>query len=200
MSTGFYDTLEAFDDEPTCDATDAPVAQADPSRIFASGLGFRADRIVIEKLREIRRAGGRYNNSGTFLETSYDGQGFYLERGGIWNDRDGRVLLGVTKSDVTEVRSALRKVGVTRSVLEVEAVLASALRSADNCATLSKTEAFALDVKEYWRAQRRERIARLREAGLCIVCGREKVGGARSTCPSCGEKANARTKRRKAAA
>jgi hypothetical protein len=195
MSADFFDTLE--DTEPM---VSAPLELAQPARIFASGWGTRADRIILAKVADIGRAGGRYQNRGTFLETNYSGDGFYLERGGIWNDTSGRVGLGCTKQDVADLRSALRAIGVVRSLLAVEAALASALHIGSAHATLSRTEEFAMDHKEYWRKERAARVAKLRAAGMCTMCGKERVDGGRATCHPCGAKANARAKRRKIAA
>ena len=153
MSADFYDSLE--DTEPM---VSAPLpAIAEPVRSFASGWGTRADRIILAKVADIGRAGGRYQNRGTFLETNYSGDGFYLERGGIWNDTSGRVGLGCTKEDVADLRSALRQIGVVRSIPAVEASLASALHIGSAHATLSRTEEFAMDHKEYWRKERAAR-------------------------------------------
>jgi len=192
MSAGFYDVLE--DDEPWVGEA-VPAATLAPVRVYASGLGVRADRVILAKLDEIRRAGGRYQNRGAFLETSADGSGFYLERGGVWNDTSGRIVAGSTKADVADVRAGLRAIGVTIGTDAVENILTHALRVTSVRDTLSKTENMHLDVKEYWKAQRRARIAKLREAGLCTMCGKESVAPDRSTCSPCGTKANARKKR-----
>lgn len=57
--------------------------------------------------------------------------------------------------------------------------------------------------KDYWRAARAKRIARLRAAGLCEDCGREPPEGASTRCGSCkarrSEIENARQKRKRAA-
>ena len=51
--------------------------------------------------------------------------------------------------------------------------------------------------KDYWAQKRRERIAKLRETGLCIMCGKNPVETERSTCNDCGVKANERANKRK---
>ncbi len=85
---------------------------------YASGYGVRVDAIVLEKLGELHDA-PRYQDKGAFLETTHDGQGFYLERGGFWNDTEGRAATGVTKTDVRDVRAALGRMGIRLTVDQV---------------------------------------------------------------------------------
>lgn len=56
------------------------------------------------------------------------------------------------------------------------------------------------DINAYWRERRALRTKALRAAGMCTMCGKERVDGGRATCHPCGAKANARAKRRKIAA
>jgi ribosomal protein L37E len=173
--------------------------------MFSTGYGVRVDRIVRVKLDELRE-NPRYQDKGTgFVHTSATGEGtegFYLQRGGIWNDTDGRSSTGVTKTDVKDVRSALNRIGVKLSFDDVDNLLcrAYALTDGGSRATLYATEVFELEVKDYWKEQRRVRVEKLRAAGKCIMCGKESTDDGKSTCSSCGKKANARAKKRKIAA
>jgi len=166
---------------------------------YASGYGYRADAIVLEKLHELHDS-PRYQDKGTFIETTHDGDGFYVERGGFWNDTEGRASTGVTKTDVKDVRAALARMGIRLSVDDVDAMLCRALAVTDGASrrVLFATERELEDKREQWRQRRRDRIARLREAGLCIVCGKVRVEG-KSTCLACGRKANEHAKKRKRA-
>jgi hypothetical protein len=42
-------------------------------------------------------------------------------------------------------------------------------------------------VKQYWQDRRRERIERLKAAGLCTMCGTNKARKNRVTCADCSE-------------
>jgi hypothetical protein len=166
---------------------------------YASGYGVRVDAIVLEKLGELHDA-PRYQDKGAFLETTHDGQGFYLERGCFWNDTEGRAATGVTKTDVRDVRAALGRMGIRLTVDQVDEMLCRAYAVTDggSRAVLHETERAIDDKREQWRERRRKRIADLRERGLCIICGKVRVED-KSTCLACGRKANEHAKKRKRA-
>lgn len=169
--------------------------------MFSTGHGLKVDSIIASKLQELH-ASPRYGNDGSFIETDQTGRGFYLERGGIWNDTSGRASTGVTKTDLASVRSDLKKAGVVMSLDAVDGVMCRAVALTDNGSNeaLAEMNKFAQMSKDYWKDARRVRVEKLRAAGMCTMCGNAMVTVGRSTCHGCGVKANARKKLRQAAA
>ena len=145
------------------------------------------------------------------VEASLDSLREYHWRAGVTVDSSGDVLgvFGASNRDlnwdapktyVTALQKALARDGLTLRFCDVDALLTEA-RYLDGeglpwyTVTVPHAKIYA-DAAEYAREKRRRRIARLRDAGLCIVCGTAKVRD-RSTCADCGRAANERTKRRK---
>lgn len=127
---------------------------------------------------------------------------------------------GFSKDDVRAAWRILRKAGFDlpgrlhkrsgevlrdevseRSYRTAEDILAQALMAQEeripwqSVAVFSRTNLFA-DRKAQQRAKRARRVERLREAGLCIVCGRHETQGDASTCTPCGRARNARKRKR----
>jgi hypothetical protein len=111
-----------------------------------------------------------------------------------------RAGFGFTKADVTAARKLLAQAGVKKTWDEVDALLCEAQFLADGGGTrynetMSPISKKWRDRKEYMREKRKRRIAKLREMGVCIICGREYVEPTRATCHPCGVKANLSKKR-----
>ena len=79
-----------------------------------------------QKLQEIR-SNPRYRDRGY-----YDAQlGKYVARGGVWNDRSGRCVDGVTRADVEDICKILGKVGLRITFDEADALLTRYARTGE---------------------------------------------------------------------
>lgn len=159
---------------------------------------FGSSKAVDDVLLSIAREASRIDSRGkVFVNYSEDGSEGYL-RGATGADP---VLgpFGLVWADVADVRRDLRAIGVTSTKDEA----ASALCAAVDALSRGIVPRYAREASaprvclyatkaEYHREKRRRSIARKRAAGLCIICSIGRPDAGRSTCYSCGTKANLR--------
>lgn len=138
-----------------------------------------------------------YKGSSRFRVTvNVDEDGTHC-KGAINSERVGQCA--ATIADVRALRAALRRTGAILSFDEADALISEALwHDADGKPWYTRTRTYTITGRnqravktyatkaDYVRAKRRRRIERLRAAGLCIVCGGNKVRN-RSTCTSCSK-------------
>lgn len=164
--------------------------------MYASGLGWRADAIILAWLQDTVRAP-------RFRDASYtDDEGRFRVKGGYIGHEERAAVTGFTKADVAAARTEFRGIGLRLSIEQVDVLLSDAwtMTGCAKRATLSEMETTHEAVRAFWRSQRKVRTERLRAAGRCIVCGKNATSDGKSTCHDCGLKANARAKRRRGTA
>ena len=155
-----------------------------------------AQRYAVSALLDDMRERHRYRGGYTV-----DADGYSHAWGAVDCERFGSCA--GTQDDIRKLGAALRRAGLDLSFDAVDALLSEALwndAEGKPWYSVPMTEGrIYSSAAEYAREKRRRRVERLREASLCIVCGRVEVSSERSTCADCGRAANARTKRRKEA-
>jgi hypothetical protein len=165
--------------------------------VFSSGYGLRADAVLMARLDDVRRR-TRYTASG-----HTDRHDVYHGRGGFWNNPDRAAVTPFTKADVTEVRASFRELGLRLTWQQVDVLLSEAYGLTEYAAkeALAAMNDGADVVRDHWRAQRRRRVDRRRDAHKCTMCSSDEIlPEDRTTCDPCGRKANARKARRDRAA
>ena len=140
-------------------------------------------------------AAPRYEDM-SYVEELAPGVYRHIQKGGIWNDSQGRAAEGITLADVDGCRADLRATGIRATKAQVDVLLMRLVRG-----DIDRTPTRPPDLTTGARSAKARSLARAE--GFCIICrDREQPdhlpAPGRSTCRPCGIRANEARVRRKA--
>ena len=125
-----------------------------------------------------------------------DYTGTLHRKGGIWNDRSGRVLGGITKADVTTARRKLLAIGYDCGFDEVDAMLCQGAYGEEiQVAGIQDAPVYFTPLRRLimTAAERKRRHRkRARAEGKCSTCLVEPAREGLATCRDCNERSKAR--------